>query len=152
ISVPKGFFPVQDTGAIMGISEAPESISFSAMSERQQRLAEVLLRDPDVENLSSFIGVDGTNTSLNTGRIIFALEPHNQRHATASEIVRRLQHHVGQVNGIHLYLQPVQDLTVDDRVGRAQYQLSVETPNASDLGEWTQKLVTELARYPELRN
>jgi multidrug efflux pump len=136
----------------MGVSEAPESISFSAMSERQQRLAEMVLRDPDVENLSSFIGVDGTNTSLNTGRIIIALKPHDLRHASASEIVRRLERQATQVQGIHLYLQPVQDLTVDDRVGRGQYQVSVETPNASDLGEWTQKLVTELVQYPELRN
>jgi multidrug efflux pump len=152
IAVPKGFFPVQDTGVIMGISEAPENISFSAMSERQQRLAEMVLRDPDVENLSSFIGVDGTNTSLNTGRIIIALKPHDLRHAAAPEVARRLERQASQVQGIHLYLQPVQDLTVDDRVGRGQYQLSVETPNASDLGEWTQRLVTGLARYPELRN
>ncbi len=152
ISVPKGFFPVQDTGMIMGISEAPESISFAAMSERQQRLADVLLRDPAVENISSFIGVDGANSSLNNGRIMIALKPIEQRHATASEIVHRLQHQVAQVSGIRLFLQPVQDLTVDDRVGRAQYQLTMETPNAADLGEWTQKLVTELSRYPELRN
>src|SRR5205807_1915615 len=126
IVVPKGFFPVQDTGVILGISEAPQTISFPAMAERQRALADIILKDPDVASLSSFIGVDGTNTTPNSGRIQINLKPRDQRKATASEIIRRLQPEVARVPGVTLYMQPVQDLTVEDRVSRTQYQYSME--------------------------
>jgi multidrug efflux pump len=115
VVVPKGFFPVQDTGVILGISEAPQSISFAAMAERQQALARVILRDPAVASLSSFIGVDGTNTTLNSGRIQINLQPLGDRRTSASDVIRRLQPALGAVDGITLYMQPVQDLTVDAR-------------------------------------
>ena len=116
--VPKGFFPVQDTGVILGISEAAQSSSFSAMAERQQKLGQVILQDPDVASLSSFIGIDGTNTTQNSGRIQINLKPHEDRSSTASDVIRRLQPQLAQVEGIVLYMQPVQDLTVEDRVSR----------------------------------
>ena len=122
VVVPKGFFPVQDTGVILGISEASQSTSFSGMAERQQALARVILRDPAVESLSSFIGIDGTNTTLNSGRIQINLKPLSERKANATDIIRRLQPELAKVEGITLYLQPVQDLTVEDRVSRTQYQ------------------------------
>src|SRR5262249_55949988 len=118
IVIPKGFFPVQDTGVILGISEAEQSISFTAMAERQQSLARVILRDPAVESLSSFIGVDGTNTTINTGRIQINLKPLDERKIRASDIIRRLQRELADVPGITLYMQPVQDLTVESRVSR----------------------------------
>jgi multidrug efflux pump len=152
IFVPKGFFPVQDTGVILGISEAPQDVSFKAMSQRQQQLARVILQDPDVASLSSFIGVDGTNPTLNTGRIQINLKPRDQRKATASEIIRRLQGPLGQVEGITLYMQPVQDLTVEDRVSRTQYQYSMEDTNAQELATWSQRLLDELRKSPELRD
>ncbi|MFI5107021.1 MAG: efflux RND transporter permease subunit, partial [Terriglobales bacterium] len=125
VIVPKGFFPVQDTGVILGISEAAQATSFNAMAEQQQKLAKVILQDPDVASLSSFIGIDGTNTTQNSGRIQINLKPHDQRNATASDIIRRLQPEVDKVRdtaGIALYMQPVQDLTVEDRISRTQYQ------------------------------
>src|SRR5467141_1698394 len=118
IVIPKGFFPVQDTGLIQGISEAPQSISFGAMAERQQALAEAILKDPDVESLSSFIGVDGTNITLNTGRLLINLRPRDERSLTASDIIRRIAGEIAAVEGISLFLQPVQDLTIDDQVSR----------------------------------
>src|ERR1019366_186024 len=121
VVVPKGFFPVQDTGVLLGISEAPETVSFQAMGNRQQALAEVILKDPDVASLSSFIGVDGINTTPNSGRIQINLKPRDQRKATASDIIRRLQPELAKVDGIRLYLQSVQDLTVEDRVSRTQF-------------------------------
>jgi multidrug efflux pump len=121
IVVPKGFFPVQDTGVIQGISEAPQSISFPAMAMRQQALAGVILKDPAVESLSSFIGVDGTNVTLNSGRILNNLKPLAQRQVSASEVIRRLQPELAKVAGITLFMQLVQDLTVEDRVSRTQY-------------------------------
>ncbi|HSX69730.1 MAG TPA: efflux RND transporter permease subunit, partial [Pseudomonas sp.] len=130
--VPKGFFPVQDTGVIQGISEAPQSISFQAMSERQQRLTDVILRDPDVASLSSYIGVDGDNPTLNSGRLLINLKPHAERDVTASEVIERLRPELAEVPGIALYLQPVQDLTIEDRVSRTQFQFSLESPD-SDL-------------------
>jgi multidrug efflux pump len=152
IIVPKGFFPVQDTGIIQGFSQAPESISFEAMSERQQKLAEVILKDPAVENLSSFIGVDGTNTTLNSGRILITLKPLADRKLNASEIIRRLQPNLEKVEGITLYLQPVQDLTVEDRVSRTEYQYSLEDPDQNELNMWTAKFVQRLQALPELRD
>ncbi len=150
VVVPKGFFPVQDTGIILGISEAPPSVSFPAMAERQAALASVILRDPAVENLSSFIGVDGTNATLNSGRIQINLKPLEQRRKSASEIIRRLQPQVAKLQGITLYMQPVQDLTVESRVSRTQYQYSLEDPDAGELNRWTPRLVDALRARPEL--
>jgi multidrug efflux pump len=152
IYVPKGFFPVQDTGAILGISEGPASVSFDAMAERQQALARVILKDPDVASLSSFIGVDGTNVTPNSGRIQINLKPRDQRSITASDVIRRLQTQVANIEGITLYLQPVQDLTVEDRVSRTQYQYSLEDASADELSTWVPKLVAKLQALPQLRD
>ena len=152
VVVPKGFFPVQDTGVILGISDAPQNISFEALSQRQQALAKVILQDPDVESLSSFIGIDGTNTTPNSGRIQINLKPRNQRKETASEIIRRLQPELAKVEGITLYMQPVQDLTVEDRVSRTQYQYSMEDADAQELGVWAPKLVDKLRALPQMRD
>ena len=152
IVAPKGFFPVQDTGIIQGISEAPPSTSFTAMSQRQQQLASVILKDPAVENLSSFIGVDGTNTTLNNGRMLIDLKPLDQRKISASDVIRRLQPEVEKVDGITLYMQPVQDLTVEDRVSRTQYQYTLEDPDANELNLWTNRLMQKLKAIPELRD
>ncbi len=150
--IPKGFFPVQDTGAIQGISEASQTISFTAMAERQQTLAKAILQDPAVESLTSFIGVDGTNTTLNSGRILINLKPQAQRDASASEVIRRLQPKLAAVSGITLYMQPVQDLTVDARVSRTQYQYTLETPSSEELATWGPKVVDALKQQPELRD
>ncbi len=152
IIVPKGFFPVQDTGIIQGISEAPEAISFPAMAERQQALTKVILQDPAVESLSSFIGVDGTNTTLNSGRILINLKPLEERHIDASDVIRRLQPELAKVDGITLYMQPVQDLTVEDRVSRTQYQYTLEDPDQNELNIWTARFVDKLKQVPELRD
>ena len=152
IIVPKGFFPVQDTGIIQGISQAPQSISFSAMSDLQQRLAEVILKDPAVDNLSSFIGVDGTNTTLNSGRILIDLKPLEDRKISASDVIRRLQPQLEKVDGITLFMQPVQDLTVEDRVSRTQYQYTLEDPDSNELNVWTARFVDKLKTLPELRD
>ena len=152
IVVPKGFFPVQDTGVIQGISQASERISFPAMADRQQALAQIILKDPAVASLSSFIGVDGTNTTLNSGRIQINLKPLAQRDASATQIMTRLQNSLAQVDGITLYMQPVQDLTVEDRVSRTQYQYTLEAPNASDLNLWTTRFVDALKTLPQLRD
>jgi multidrug efflux pump len=150
IVIPKGFFPVQDTGVIQGISQAPETISFPAMAEKQQELASVILQDPAVESLSSFIGADGANTTLNSGRMSINLKPLNARKISASEVIRRLQQSLQQVQGITLYMQPVQNITVDDRVSRTQYQYSLEDPDVSELDLWTNRFVAELKRLPQL--
>ena len=150
--IPKGFFPVQDTGVILGISEASPTTSFSAMAERQQTLASVILKDPAVESLSSFIGVDGTNLTPNSGRIQINLKPINERNNTASEIIRRLQPDLQKVEGITLYMQPVQDLTVEDRVSRTQFQYSLEDPDANELALWTPAFVKKLQSVPVLRD
>ena len=152
IFVPKGFFPVQDTGVILGISEAPQSVSFVAMAARQQALAKVILNDPAVESLSSFIGVDGTNTTLNSGRILINLKPPSQRKTSAEQVIRRLQSAVTDVEGATLFLQPVQDLTVEDRVSRTQYQYSLEDADAKELYTWAPKMVDTLRSLPELRD
>lgn len=152
LAVPKGFFPVQDTGVIQGISEAPQSISFSAMSERQQRLAEVILRDEAVASLSSYIGVDGDNPTLNSGRLLINLKPHGERDASASQVIERLRPELAAIPGIQLYLQPVQDLTIEDRVSRTQFQFSLESPDAALLEEWTPRLVEALSEQAELRD
>jgi multidrug efflux pump len=152
IVVPKGFFPLQDTGMILGMSEAAESTSFAGMAERQQRLAEIVMHDPDVVSVASFIGVDGTNMTSNVGRIQINLKPRSQRNADASAIIRRLQPKLQQVEGITLYMQPVQDLTVENRVSRTQYQYTLEDANAAELAEWTPRVVEKLRSLPELRD
>jgi multidrug efflux pump len=150
--VPKGFFPVQDTGEIQGVSEADQSVSFGEMSRLQQQLAAKILEDPAVENLSSFIGVDGTNTTVNSGRIQINLKPLAQRSDSASEVIRRLQESLKSVSGITLYMQPVQDITVADVVSRTEYQYSLEDPNAGELADYTGKFVAKLNALPELES
>jgi multidrug efflux pump len=152
IYVPKGFFPVQDTGVILGVSQAPQNISFAAMAKRQQQLADVILRDPAVESLSSFIGIDGTNTTMNSGRIQINLKPLTQRKLSASEVIRRLQPEIARLDGIELFLQPVQDLTVEDRVSRTQFQYSLEDVDPKELAYWTPHFVSKLKSLPELRD
>jgi multidrug efflux pump len=152
VVVPKGFFPVQDTGVILGISEAPQTISFSAMGERQKELARIILKDPDVQSLSSFIGVDGINATPNSGRIQINLKSRDQRTDTASDVIRRLQPELAQVSGITLYMQPVQDLTVEDRVSRTQYQYSVEDADPRELATWAPKLLDRMRQLPQLRD
>jgi multidrug efflux pump len=152
VVIPKGLFPTQDVGIIQGISQAPESISFHAMSLKQQKLAKVILQDPAVASLSSFIGVDGTNATLNSGRIQINLKPFAERHVDATTIINRLQSKLQQVEGIHLYLQPVQDLTVDDRASRNQFQYTLEDANQAELDTWTERMVAELRKQPQLRD
>ena len=149
IFIPKGFFPSQDTGMIQGISEAPQSISYLAMASRQQALTDIVLKDPDVESLSSFIGVDGTNATLNNGRMLINLKAHDQRDDIKT-VLSRLQEKVDQLSDIKLYLQPVQDLTIEDRVRRTQYQFTLEDANADELSEWTPKIIQKLNSLPEL--
>jgi multidrug efflux pump len=150
--VPKGFFPVQDTGVIMGISEAPQSISFTAMAERQQELNRAILDDPAVASLSSFIGIDGVNTTLNSGRIQINLKPLDERKTPVAEIIRRLQPRLEKVAGITLFMQPVQDLSVETRVSRTQYQFTLEDPDPKQLAEWAPRLVARLQTAPQLRD
>jgi multidrug efflux pump len=152
LNVPKGFFPVQDTGVILSISEAPQAVSFAAMSERQQALAQVILQDPAVESLSSFIGIDGTNTTMNSGRIQINLKPLGERQVHATEVIRRLQPALAKVEGITLYMQPVQDLTVEDRLSRTQYQYSLESPEAEEVSDWAGQLLNRLQALPQLRD
>jgi multidrug efflux pump len=152
IVIPKGFFPIQDTGVIQGVSEAPQSVAFSEMSKRQQALASVVLRDPAVESLSSFIGIDGTNTTLNSGRILINLKPLDQRKISAGDVIRRLQPQVDKVSGITLFMQPVQDLTVEDRVSRTQFQYTLEDPNSDELNTYAGRMLASLRRAPELRD
>ncbi len=152
IYVPKGFFPVQDTGVILGVSEASQTVSFSEMARRQQDLVDIILKDPAVDSLSSFIGVDGTNTTDNNGRIQINLKPIEERKISASDVIRRLQKPLEDVPGITLFMQPVQDLTVEDRVSRTQFQYSMEDPDPKELDEWTQKFMAKLSALPELRD
>ena len=150
LAVPKGFFPVQDTGVIQGISEAPQAISFRAMSERQQSLSRVILADLAVESLSSYIGVDGDNVTLNSGRLLINLKPHGERDVTASEVIDRLRPELAKLPGIELFMQPVQDLSIEDRVSRTQFQFSLESPDGALLQEWAPRLVSALRERPEL--
>jgi len=152
IFIPKGFFPVQDTGVLLGISEASQGASFTAMADRQQALARVILQDPAVASLSSFIGIDGTNTTINSGRIQINLKPLRERKASASEVIRRLQPELAKVGGITLFLQPIQDLTVEDRVSRTQFQYSLEDPDSNELNSWAPRFVDRLKTLPELRD
>jgi multidrug efflux pump len=152
IVIPKGFFPIQDTGVIQGISEAPQDISFPEMSKLQQSVAKIILKDPAVASLSSFIGIDGTNTTLNSGRILINLKPLDERHVSATEVIRRLQPELNQVSGITLFMQPVQDITVADRVTRTQFQYTLEDPSADELNAVAPKLLAKLQQLPELRD
>ena len=149
VFIPKGFFPVQDTGVIQGISEAPQSISFGAMAERQQALAKVILEDPAVESLSSFIGVDGTNTTLNSGRMLINLKEHSKR-AGMTEVIRRLKERLAHHEGMMLYMQPVQDLTIEDRVSRTQFQFTLDTANPEELGVQARRVVEGMAQLPQV--
>ncbi|MFZ1845174.1 MAG: multidrug efflux RND transporter permease subunit, partial [Nitrospira sp.] len=150
--IPKGFFPLQDTGVILGITEGPQAVSFGTMGERQQALARVILEEPAVESLSSFIGVDGTNSTLNSGRMYINLKPLGERMAGAGEIIRRIEARVAEVDGITLHLQPVQDLTVEDRVSRTQFQYTLEDADPEELNRWAPKLLESLQVRPELRD
>jgi multidrug efflux pump len=151
VVIPKGFFPVQDTGVILGVSEAPQTISFPAMADRQQALVKEILNDPAVESISSFIGVDGTNTTLNSGRIQINLKPLEVRKINASDVIRRLTPVLEQkVHGIELFMQPVQDLTIEDRVSRTQFQYSLEDPDAGELAAFVPKFMAQLKKIPEL--
>jgi multidrug efflux pump len=152
IVIPKGFFPVQDTGLIQGISEAEPSVSFEAMAQRQQALAAAILKDPDVVSLSSFIGVDGTNSTLNTGRLLINLKPRDERHTSASNVIRRLERETQDVAGISLYMQPVQDLTIDATVSRSQYQFVLEDANPNEFSTWVPKLLERLQQLPQLED
>src|SRR5215471_2860960 len=152
IVIPKGFFPVQDTGLIQGISEAEPSVSFEAMAQRQRALAAAILDDPDVVSLSSFIGVDGTNSTLNTGRFLINLKPRGQRNISASNVIRRLERETRDVSGIALYMQPVQDLTIDATVSRTQYQFVLEDANPKEFSTWVPKLLERLQQLPQLED
>ena len=152
IYVPKGFFPVQDTGVILGVSEGAQNISFAAMAQKQQELAAVILKDPAVQSLSSFIGIDGTNTTLNSGRIQINLVPLAQRDGSATDVIRRLQPELTKVDGVSLFLQPVQDLTVEDRVSRTQFQYSLEDVDPKELSYWTARFIDKLKAIPEIRD
>jgi multidrug efflux pump len=150
VVIPKGFFPTQDTGVIQGISQAPETISFAAMKQKQQQLAQIILQDPAVESLSSFIGADGTNTTLNSGRLSINLKPVEERDLSASDVIRRLQRNLKQVDGIELFMNPVQNITVDDRVSRTQYQYTLEDPDPNELNLWTGRLVDKMKQLHQL--
>jgi len=153
IMIPKGFFPVQDTGVIQGISQAPQTIGSKAMAEKQQELADVILADPAVESLSSFIGADGTNTTTNSGRLSINLKPLNQRDLSAADVIRRLEPELDKkVQGIQLFMQPVQNITVDDRVSRTQYQYTLEDPDQNELNQWTNRFLRRLKELPELED
>jgi len=149
VAIPKGFFPLQDSGVIQAISEAPQSVSFAAMADRQQQLASIILKDPDVDSLSSFIGIDGTNTTLNSGRILINLKPHDARKSDISAIMRRLKEATAPLTGISLYMQPVQDLTIEGTVSRTQYQFILQDADPAELAVWTPKLVDRLRTLPE---
>jgi multidrug efflux pump len=150
LAVPKGFFPVQDSGAIQAVTEAPQDISFSAMAEKQQQLAELILQDADVESLSSFIGVDGSNITLNSGRLLINLKAHHQRDSHASEVIDRLREQIKSVTGITAWFQPVQELSIEDRVSRTQYQFSITTPDAAQLDQWVPRVLERLRQEPAL--
>ncbi len=152
IVIPKGFFPVQDTGVIQGISQASQTTSFSAMAEKQEQLARIILADPAVQSLSSFIGADGTNTTMNSGRFSINLKPLSERDLSASDVIRRLQTQLAQIDGIQLFMQPVQNISVDDRVTRTQYQYTLEDPSQTELNLWTGRFVDRLKQMPDLED
>ena len=150
VAIPKGFFPVQDTGVIQAITQGPQSVSYASMAKRQRELADIVLKDPDVESLSSFIGVDGTNMTLNVGHMLINLKPHDERSADIGTVIERLKQETGGLSGITLYMQPVQDLTIDGTVSRSQYQFVLEDADPDELAAWTPKLIDKLNQLPEL--
>jgi multidrug efflux pump len=150
--IPKGFFPIQDTGVIQGISQAPAAISSQAMAKKQLEMTKAVLDDPAVQSVSSFIGADGTNTTTNSGRMSINLKPLDQRKISAADLIRRLNSRVSQVEGIQLFMEPVQDITVDDRVSRTQYQYALEDPDAGELTDWTNRFIQRLKQLPELED
>ncbi|MDD5543684.1 MAG: efflux RND transporter permease subunit [Acidobacteriia bacterium] len=150
--IPKGFFPIQDTGVIQGVSESAETVSFQQMAQEQQALTQVILKDPAVDSLSSFIGIDGTNTTLNSGRILINLKPLDERRVSASDVIRRLQPQLTAIPGITLFMQPVQDITVEDRVSRTQFQYTLEDPNVGELNTYAPRMLAALQQEPELRD
>jgi len=153
LAIPKGFFPQQDSGLIQAITQAPQTASFSSMSERQREVARIVMQDPDVSAVSSFIGVDGSNATLSAGRMQIALKPNAERDGTLPEVVERLQKALSeQQNGMTVYMQPVQDLTIEDRISRTQYQMTLSNPDLDVLSEWTPRLVERLSQLPELRD
>jgi multidrug efflux pump len=152
IVIPKGFFPIQDTGQIIGVSEAAPDVSFARMMDRQRALADVVLQDPAVLAVASFIGADGTNATTNSGRLNITLKPRSARSDSASEIIARLQPKVAQIEGIQLFLQPVQDLQIETRTSRTQFQYTLEDADAKELGEWGPKVLAKLQTLPELRD
>jgi multidrug efflux pump len=152
VFIPKGFFPVQDTGLIQAITEAPQSVSYGDMARRQEAMAAAVLKDPDVVSLSSFIGVDGTNITLNSGRMLINLKPVDDRSASASDVIRRLQQETADVTGISIYMQPVQDLTIDTTVSRTQYQFVLEDANPTEFNTWVPKLVDRLQQLPQIED
>src|SRR6202034_1602155 len=152
IIIPKGFFPIQDTGVIQGISQAPPAISSQSMAQKQLALTKAVLSDPAVESVSSFIGADGTNTTTNSGRMSINLKPLDQRKISASNVIRRLNSKLNQVEGIQLFMEPVQDISVDDRVSRTQYQYALEDPDATELSDWTNRFIARLKKLPELED
>jgi multidrug efflux pump len=152
IIIPKGFFPIQDTGVIQGITQAPPEISSQAMAAKQQEVAKAVLEDPAVQSLSSFIGADGTNTTTNSGRMSINLKPLDQRKISASDLIRRLKSKLDKIEGIELFMEPVQDITVDDRVSRTQYQYTLEDSDAGELNTWTSRFVERLKQLPELED
>ena len=150
LAVPKGFFPAQDSGLIQLVTQAPQNLSFDAMSRRQQEAVGVILKDPTVASVASFIGIDGINETVNTGRIQIALRPHNERDENVTQVIQRLENELSLMTGLRFYFQPVQDLTVEDRVSRTQYQMTLEAADASLLAQWVPKLVDQLRVQPEL--
>ncbi|ARA75593.1 multidrug transporter subunit MdtB [Pectobacterium brasiliense] len=152
IWIPKGFFPIQDNGIIQGTVQAPQTVSFSNMADRQQRVASIIMKDPAVESVSSFIGVDGTNAALNSGRLQINLKPLSERSERIPEIIDRLQQQTAQIPGIQLYLQPVQDLTIDTQISRTQYQFTLQAMSLDELSQWVPKLMTELKKLPQLED
>ncbi|MBN3199523.1 MdtB/MuxB family multidrug efflux RND transporter permease subunit [Pectobacterium brasiliense] len=152
IWIPKGFFPIQDNGIIQGTVQAPQTVSFSNMADRQQRVASIIMKDPAVESISSFIGVDGTNAALNSGRLQINLKPLSERSERIPEIISRLQQQTAQIPGIQLYLQPVQDLTIDTQISRTQYQFTLQAMSLDELSQWVPKLMTELKKLPQLED
>ncbi len=150
LAVPKGFFPVQDSGVIQVVTEAPQDISFQAMAQRQQQLAANLLQHPDVASLSSFIGVDGSNSSINSGRILLNLKPHSSRSASATAIIQQLEEQASSVSGIKGWFQPVQELSIEDKVSRTQYQFTLTTPDSEVLGQWLPDVLAAMRSRPEL--
>ncbi|WP_175752799.1 efflux RND transporter permease subunit, partial [Burkholderia anthina] len=150
VYVPKGFFPVQDTGVIQAITQAPQAVSYGSMAERQQALAAEVLKNPNVDGLTSFIGVDGSNITLNSGRMLINLKNRDDRSESATQIIRDLQKQVANLPGIQLYMQPVQDLTIDSTVSPTQYQFLLTSPNPDDFATWVPKLMQQLQKEPSL--